>query len=247
MTQNILIVGATSGIAQAVARRYAAEGCRFFLAARNAARLDLVANDLAVRGASKIDTFIMDANDLDSVPRMLDAAWTALAKVDVALVAHGTLPDQKRTETDLAYAIAEFRTNAESVIVCLVSLAMKFKSQGRGTIAVIGSVAGDRGRASNYLYGSAKAAVDVYVSGLRAQMFKLGVHVLTIKPGFVATPMTVGLNLPKILTASPDKVAKDIQIAISKRKDILYTPWFWVLIMWVIRYIPGPIFKRLGF
>ena len=247
MTQNILIVGATSGIAEAVARRYAVEGHRFFLVARNAAKLDMVANDLIARGASKVNTFVMDANDLETLPKMLNEAWAALAQVDIALIAHGTLPDQKRAETDIAYAVAEFRTNGESVIACLAGLVTRFESQRKGIIAVIGSVAGDRGRASNYLYGAAKAAVDVYASGLRGRLFKAGVHVLTIKPGFVATPMTADLNLPAMLIVSPEKVAKDIQNAISKQKDILYTPGFWALIMLVIRLIPRPIFKRLEF
>jgi decaprenylphospho-beta-D-erythro-pentofuranosid-2-ulose 2-reductase len=168
-----------------------------------------------------------------------------LDTVDVALVAHGTLPDQQRTETDIAYAIAEFRTNAESVIACLAGLAQRFELQGKGVIAVIGSVAGDRGRASNYLYGAAKAAIDTYASGLRVRLLKSDVHVLTIKPGFVATLMTANLNLPKRLTATPEYVARDIQHAITKKKDVLYTPWFWNWIMLIIRWIPAVIFNRM--
>lgn len=247
MSQNVLIVGATSGIAEAVARRYAAQGCRLFLVARNATKLEQVANDLLARGATGVDRYVMDANDLASLPAMLDAAWGALQHVDVALVAHGTLPDQKRTETDLAYAVSEFRTNGESVIACLAALATRFEPQGKGVIAVIGSVAGDRGRASNYLYGSAKAAVDTFASGLRARLFKAGVHVLTIKPGFVATAMTAGLNLPEKLTATPDTVAKHITTAITRSTDVLYTPMFWGFVMAIIRFMPQFLFKRFGF
>ena len=244
MNQNILIVGATSGIAEAVARRYAQQGARLFLTARNKIRLQTLSTDLAARGAREVQTFIVDANDSDRMSQMMDAAWEAFGTVDVALVAHGTLPDQQRTEIEIQYAIAEFRNNAESVIVCLALLAERFKSQSNGVIAVIGSVAGDRGRAGNYLYGAAKAAIDTYASGLRARLFKLGIHVMTIKPGFVYTPMTVDLNLPTRLTATPDSVAKDIQSAIENRVDVLYTPWFWRWILLIIRSIPEVLFKR---
>jgi len=245
MNQNILIIGTTSGIAEAVARRYAEQGSRFFLVARNNNKLQAISTDLAARGAKDVQTFVIDANDSDLIPQMVDAAWQAFGTIDVALVAHGTLSDQLRTEADIAYAIAEFRTNAESVIACLAALAQRFVPQGKGVIAVIGSVAGDRGRASNYLYGAAKAAIDTYASGLRARLFKSGVHVLTIKPGFVATSMTANLNLPERLTATPESVARDIQRAINKRRDVLYTPWFWNWIMLIIRWIPAAIINRM--
>jgi short-subunit dehydrogenase len=244
MNQNILIIGATSGIAEAVARRYAQQGARLFLTARNSIKLQALSTDLAARGANEVQTFVMDANDSFRLPHMVDAAWKAFGTVDVALVAHGTLPDQQRAEIEIPYAIAEFRTNAESVIACLAVLAARFEPQGRGVIAVIGSVAGDRGRAGNYLYGAAKAAIDTYASGLRARLFKRDIHVLTIKPGFVSTPMTANLNLPARLTATPDSVAKDIQLAIENRSDVLYTPWFWRWILLIIRSIPEVLFKR---
>lgn len=244
MTQNILIYGATSGIAEAVARIYASQGACLFLVARNAEKLGVVASDLSARGASDVKTFVMDANDTTKLSQMLDAAWCAL-RVDVALVAHGTLPDQARCEAELDYAVSEFRTNAESVIACLTALANRFEQQGHGVIAVIGSVAGDRGRASNYLYGAAKAAVHAFASGLRGRLFKAGVHVLTIKPGFVDTPMTKGLPLPQALVVSADKVATDIVGAIEKKRDMIYTPWFWRFIMLIIIHIPNVMFKRM--
>lgn len=245
MNQNIIIIGATSGIAEAVARRYAAQGAGVFLVARNSEKLEAISADLAARGAYKVASFVLDANDTVHIPEMLNAAWQAFDHFDLALVAHGTLPDQSRCEVDLAYAIAEFRTNAESVITCLASLSDCFEKQGKGVVAVIGSVAGDRGRGSNYLYGAAKAAIEAFTSGLRMRLFKSGIHVLLIKPGFVATAMTADMNLPPLLTASPETVAKDIQYAVHKRKDVLYTPWFWSLIMWIIRWIPTVLFKRL--
>jgi decaprenylphospho-beta-D-erythro-pentofuranosid-2-ulose 2-reductase len=244
MTQRVIIMGATSGIAEAVCRRYAAEGARLFLVARNADKLAAISSDLLARGAKEAHTYVLDANDTSRIPAMVDAAWRALGACDVALVAHGTLPDQARTQAELDYAVSEFRTNAESVIACLNALALRFEPQGSGVLAVIGSVAGDRGRGSNYLYGAAKAAIDTYSSGLRARLFKEGVHVLIIKPGFVATAMTADLNLPKKLTATPDQVAMDIQQAIVKRQDVLYTPWFWAWVMRIIRWLPAFVFKR---
>ena len=244
MKQNIIIIGATSAIAEAVARRYAESGAQLFLVARNNDKLQLIAIDLKIRGASAVQTWVMDANDSEAILPMLDAAWNAFNSYDVALIAHGTLPDQARTETDMIYALDQFRTNGDSVIACLTGLAMRFEPQGKGVIAVISSVAGDRGRASNALYGAAKAAINTYASGLRVRLFKSGVHVLLIKPGFVATPMTAELDLPARLTVSADVVATDIQQAINKRKNVLYTPWFWQWIMLIIRTIPEFLFKK---
>ena len=247
MSQHVLIMGATSGMAEALARIYAGQGAKLFLVARNADKLNAVASDLQARGASEVKTWVMDANNSNAIAPMLDAAWQAFGNIDVALVAHGTLPDQLRTQIDMPYAISEFRTNAESVIACLAGLAIKFEPQGKGVIAVIGSVAGDRGRASNYLYGAAKAAVETFASGLRARLFSAGVHVLLVKPGFVATPMTAHLPLPSMLTLSADQAATDIVKAINKRKDVLYTAWFWAWIMLIIRWLPAAVFKRLKF
>jgi decaprenylphospho-beta-D-erythro-pentofuranosid-2-ulose 2-reductase len=245
MTQTILIVGATSGIAQALARRFAQRGARMFLVARDSSRVEAVAADLRARGASAVNVFVMDVNDTARLDSMLQNAWQTLGHVDFALVAHGTLPDSARASTDRTYLIEQFRTNAESVIVCLAGLAQCFQSQGNGVLGVIGSVAGDRGRASNYAYGAAKAAVHAFASGLRAQLFRHGVHVVTIKPGFVATQMTAHLNLPARLTAQPDTVAARIESALESRANIVYTPGFWWMVMAIIRLMPEALFKRL--
>lgn len=245
MSQNILIIGATSGIAEAMARRYAIQGANLFLVARNPEKLSIISSDLLVRGALNVQEFVMDINDTELISTMADNAWKFMGSINVALIAHGTLPDQIRAEEDISYAVSEFKTNAESVIACMAALAVRFEVQGSGVIAVIGSVAGDRGRPGNYLYGAAKAAIETFSSGLRARLFNKGVHVLLVKPGFVATSMTASLGLPELLTAGPDKVAMDIERAICKRKDVLYTPWFWSLIMLIIRWIPMVVFKRL--
>jgi hypothetical protein len=245
MSKTILIFGATSCIAEAVSRLYACQGARLFLVARNTGKLAVVASNLYALGATEVKTFVMDANNLSKLPNMVSNAWDVFKNFDVALIAHGTLPDQARCEAEPDYAVTEFRTNAESIIACLTSLANQFERQGHGVIAVIGSVAGDRGRASNYVYGAAKAAVDAFASGLRGRLFRADVHLITIKPGFVDTPMTKRLPIPKILLASADRVAIDIVRAIEKKRDVLYTPSFWLIIMFVIMLIPNMLFKRI--
>ena len=243
--KKILIVGAASAIASACARLWAAEKAEFFLVARNAERLRQVADDLVARGATAAHVYALDMNDLAQHARMLDACFAALRTVDIALVAHGTLPDQAACERDVELALREFSSNGLSVISALTLLANRMEPQRAGVIAVISSVAGDRGRFSNYVYGTAKAAVSTFCEGLRARLFHAGVHVLTIKPGFVDTPMTRGLPLPAALVATPERVARDIQRAIERRGNSIYTPGFWALIMLVIKSVPNFIFKRL--
>ncbi|AMV43444.1 SDR family oxidoreductase [Paraburkholderia caribensis] len=242
--KNILIVGATSAIAIACARQWAKEGARFFLVARNGERLEQVAGDLKARGAQLASCHQLDIDRLDLHATMLEQCAAELGALDVVLVAPGTLPDQAACQSDPAVAVKEFTTNATSLIALLTPIANTLEAQKRGTLAVISSVAADRGRPSNYLYGSAKAALSAFCEGLNARLFKAGAHVLTIKPGFVATPMTAGLPLPGPLVATPEKVASDILRAIDKRKDVVYTPWFWSLIMLIIRSVPKPVFKR---
>jgi decaprenylphospho-beta-D-erythro-pentofuranosid-2-ulose 2-reductase len=246
MTQNILIIGATSAIAEAVAHHYAKAGANLFLVGRDQQKLKTVAANLQARGAKSTHCATADANDYLALEEAIETAWSQMGAVDVALIAHGTLPDQGRCEADLSYAIQEFRNNGETAIACLTLLANRLEPQKKGVLAVISSVAGDRGRPSNYLYGSAKAAVDAFASGLRGRLFKSGVQVLIIKPGFVATPMTANLRLPEKLTATADKVAGDIVKAIRRRKDVVYTPGFWVWIMLVVRNVPGVIFNRMS-
>lgn len=241
---RVLVVGATSAIAGACARRWAERGASLMLVARNAERLAQAKADLEARGATRVLTHILDINSLDAQAAMLDAAFAALGEVDAALIAPGTLPDQGACERDPGLAVAEIATNAVSVIHLLLLLAPRMEKQARGAIAVISSVAGDRGRASNYVYGAAKAALSTFCEGLTARLFKAGVQLTTIKPGFVDTPMTASLRLPRALVASPDRVAGDILSALDRRRDVVYTPWFWAWIMLVIRSMPGFLLKR---
>ena len=242
--KNIVVVGATSAIAIACAREWAAEGARFFLVARNQERMEQVAADLTARGAASAAVYRLDIDRLDDHAAMLADCAARMDSIDIVLIASGTLPDQAACQSDPAVAVREFHTNALSLIALLTPLANRLEAQRHGTLAVISSVAGDRGRPSNYLYGSAKAALQAFLEGLRARLFKVGAHVVDIRPGFVATPMTAGLPLPGPLVATPEKVAKDIVRAVARKKDVIYTPWFWWGIMFIIRNVPRFVFKR---
>lgn len=243
--QRILIIGATSAIAESVSRLYAQQGARLFLLGRDAARLNAITEDLLVRGASAATYGLLDVNDLASHTPALDGAWAALSNVDVVLVAHGTLPNQNACETNAQLAMKEFSTNGTSTLALLIEIAHRMQPAKKGTIAVISSVAGDRGRASNYLYGAAKAAVSTYLSGLRQRMYKHGISVITIKPGFVDTPMTRDFK-KGLLWAKPEDVAAGIVKSVERGRSVVYLPGFWRFIMTVIRLIPEFIFKRLS-
>jgi len=242
--RKILIVGVTSAIAEATARIWAQRGDQLFLVARNKERLEAIADDLRVRGCPKVETYCMDANDFEAHVPMLDAADRALNGLDTVLIAHGTLSVQAVCQQSVELTMQEIRTNALSFIALLTHIANRFEQQQKGTIAVISSVAGDRGRQSNYIYGSAKAMVTTFTSGLRQRLLKSGVHVVTIKPGFVDTPMTKEFK-KGILWASPDKISYQIHMAIENRRNITYTPKYWWLIMCVIKAIPENLFKRV--
>ena len=243
--KRVLIIGASSAIAEAAARLWAVQGASLFLVARKADRLQAIAADLSVRGAAKVGTQVMDATDVAAHAAMFDAALVELGSIDIALIAHGTLPDQKACEASVEVALKEIDNNGLSVIALATCLANLMEAQGSGCIAVISSVAGDRGRQSNYVYGAAKGMVTRFLQGLRNRLAKKGVQVLTIKPGFVDTPMTAAFK-KGALWAQPDDVARGILAAIEKGKNEVYLPGFWWLIMAIIRHIPEPIFKKLS-
>jgi len=242
--KKILIIGAGSAIAEAAARQWAAQGHSLYLLARNEERLGAMAADLKVRGAAMAAFSVLDVNQFERHAAAIDAAVAALSGLDTVLIAHGTLGDQKRCEHDVAATLQELNTNALSVISMLTLLANRFEAQRHGTLAVIGSVAGDRGRQSNYVYGTAKGAVTIFLQGLRNRLQPAGVQVLTIKPGFVDTPMTASFKKGP-LWATPEAVAASIVSAVEKRRDVLYTPWFWLGIMTLIKLVPERVFKKL--
>lgn len=242
--KKILIIGANSGIAEAVARRLATRGDRLYLLARSGERLQALATDLELRGAQIAGFAVFDANRLESHGTLIDAAWASLGSLDAALIAHGSLGDQKACEAGVPETLAELSTNALSVISLCTLLANRFEAQKAGCLAVISSVAGERGRQSNYVYGTAKAAVSTFCQGLRNRLHKSGVRVVTIKPGFVDTPMTAGLK-KGLLFAGADDVAKGIVRALDGGGDVVYLPWFWRPIMALVRGVPETVFKRL--
>ena len=242
---RILILGATSAIAQAVADQLAPSGASFFLVARHAERLDAVRRNLLVHGASKVEIRALDLDDTDAHPALLGDAVATLGTIDLALIAHGVLGDQQQDQASYAATAAILHTNFMSAVSLITWLANHFEQTHQGTLAVIGSVAGDRGRKSNYIYGASKGALSIFLDGVRNRIDRAGVQVLTIRPGFVATPMTAHLKQGPLF-ASPAKVAKGILKAVQGRKDIVYVPGFWAPIMLIIRHVPGSIFKKLN-
>jgi short-subunit dehydrogenase len=241
---RVLIVGATSAIATETARAYAAYGARLFLTGRDAARLDGVAADLRVRGAGAVETAVLDVTDRGRRTEVIEAAWAAFGGLDVALLAHGMLPDQARCQTSVNDALTAVDVNFTSTVALLTPLANRFEAARAGCIAVISSVAGDRGRQSNYVYGCAKGGLDRFLEGLRNRLFRSGVAVVTLKPGFVDTPMTAGMRQGPLF-ASARRAGRAVHGAIERRRDVAYIPWFWRPIMAIIRALPEPVFKRL--
>jgi decaprenylphospho-beta-D-erythro-pentofuranosid-2-ulose 2-reductase len=243
--RKVLILGATSGIAMATARLLAAEGASLYLAARNPERLSVIAADLRLRGAQYVAESVTNLDTTAQHPALIADAIKQLGGLDLVLLAHGVLGDQKEAEDRYAVAAAILQTNLLSAVSLLTLLSNYFVQQRSGTLAVITSVAGDRGRKSNYLYGTSKGALNIFLDGLRNRIDREGVQVLTIRPGFVATAMTA--HLPQgPLFASPQTIAEGILSAIKKRKDIVYLPWFWSPIMQIIQAIPESIFKKLN-
>jgi len=243
--RKILVLGATSGIAEATCRIWASQGASLFLVARNAEKLAAVAADLRTRGASYIDIAVADLDDTEKHSELLAHAINSLTGMDIAYLAHGVLGDQTEAERDFNTAAQIIHTNFMAPASLLTWLANFCVQRHAGTLAVISSVAGDRGRKSNYLYGSSKAGLSAFLGGLRNRVDREGVTILTIKPGPTKTAMTA--NMPKSEKfADPESVAESIVSAIDKRKDVLYVPFQWQPIMFIIRNIPERIFKKLN-
>lgn len=239
----ILIVGAKSDIAKATAREYAKHGYNLYLAVRNAHELETFAKDINVRTQQTVKTIEWDILDYQSHQEIYDRLDEKPLGVITAV---GYLGTQERAETDFDETQRIIDTNYTGVVRLLNIIANDFEQRKSGFIIGISSVAGDRGRKSNYVYGSAKAALTAYLSGLRNRLHGSHVQVLTVKPGFVATKMTQGMDLPEKLTAKPEEVASDIYHAQLKGKDILYTKWVWKYIMLIITTIPERLFKGMS-
>ena len=244
--RRVLLLGATSAIAQAVARVYAQQGARLALVARNRQYLEVVAADLRVRGASALWTEVGDLLELERHPALVERAQQALGGLDVALVAHGVLPVQAEALADSRIAQLCWQTNFVSAASLLEAVGQRMEEAGHGTLGVLSSVAGERGRAELYVYGASKAALTAYASGLGQRLSRKGVRVVTVKPGPVATPMTAGRVTRTGLLADVDKVGRRIHRALERGWPVVYAPAYWRLVMAVVRLVPTALFRRLG-
>lgn len=240
--QAVLILGARSDIGMAVAHRFAAQGYRVQLAARDAASLETDKSDIEVRHGASVTL-----HEFDALATQTHAAFVAgLPELPaIAVCAVGLLGDQTASERDVKSAIQVMRSNYEGPASILAELANRFVERGSGTLVGISSVAGLRGRATNYVYGSAKAALTTFLSGLRNRLARHDVHVVTVLPGFVATRMTEHMDLPKLMTARPQEVAEAIHRAAEKKYNIIYVRPVWRVVMSAIKLIPESVFKKM--
>lgn len=240
---NTLIVGATSAIAAEVARRYAERGDRLFLVARNEIRLAKFRSEL---GDAVVGTRVADLSLHEHAEDVIGSAIESLGELDIAVIAHGLLGDQIDTEQEWEAAKEVLDVNFASVVALLVPLANYFERRGLGDIAVLSSVAGERGRPRNYTYGAAKGALTIYLQGLQSRLWKRGVSVHTIKLGPVDTPMTATHD-KNLLFATAPGVARSIVAKIDGRGGAAFVPWYWAPIMQVVRVLPESIFQRIRF
>lgn len=246
--RRIVIFGATSRIATEAARLWLARGVHLVLVARNAERLRMLNDDLSLRagGLAEVDAVTADLGALDTLPALWSSLSERFSDLDAVLIAHGSLPNQRRCESDPKTMLHEISVNALSAMVLLTAIANDFEARGSGTIGVIGSVSGDRGRKDSYVYGAAKGMLALFLQGLRNRLHDKGVRVITVKPGFVITPMTQDFDRHGPLWVRPEGVARGIVRAYRGGGEVVYLPWFWRPIMWMIRLIPERIFKRLS-
>jgi decaprenylphospho-beta-D-erythro-pentofuranosid-2-ulose 2-reductase len=242
MEENVLILGAASDMAVAIARKFASAGYSVTLAARNIEKLQAIESDLKVRYKGIVHSVFFDALDFSDHEKFYQ---TLPEKPDVVVCVFGWLGDQAEAEMSWKATEEILFTNYVGAVSILNVVANEFEKKKKGTIVGISSVAGERGRQSNYLYGSAKAGFTAYLSGLRSRLYKQGVHVLTVKPGFVKTKMIENLKTPGPITAEPKKVADHIFNGVKKKHNSIYVLPVWSLIMFIIRNIPEGIFKRL--
>jgi len=242
--EKVVVFGATSAMAQETARLLAARGAELVLVGRDPERLDAVAADARVRGARRVQAMAADLDDAERHAELLGRAASFLGRVDLVLLAQGLLAGSDACEADAALAERVLLTNLVAPALLLQRAAGLLAAQGSGTIVAISSVAGDRGRQSNYVYGASKAGLSTLLGGLRNRLFRRGVHVVTVKPGPVDSAMTDGLpRAPR--RAAPSVVAAAIVRAVERRRDVVYAPGRWRVIMAVVRHVPEWIFKRL--
>ena len=242
--KSLLVLGGTSDIGRAVAIHYATRGWRVLLAGRDPMALERNAADIGTRTGSAISIHALDVLQTGQFPAFLDSLGTL---PDTVICVVGMLGDQRRAETDPSFAATVMRSNYEGPAILLSLIAERFAARGRGTIVGISSVAGDRGRASNYVYGSAKSGFTTFLSGLRNRLARTDVRVITVKPGFVRTRMTAGMRLPARLTAAPEEVAVAVYAAEKRKRDVVYVRPVWRLVMSIIGALPESVFKKTRF
>lgn len=242
-TPTLLIAGAKSDIARAVARHYAEQGCALQLAARNPDQLQADVEDLKLRGAASVTLLELDVES----PKSIEACVSNLAPFpDIAVCAVGYLGEQEQTQQNPEESQRVIAANLTGPALLFERLAERMSERRSGSLVGISSVAGDRGRASNYWYGCAKAGFSAFLSGLRQRLHRSGVQVITVKPGFVRTAMTADLDLPLLLTATPEKIAQDLASAVDRKQSVVYTPFYWRFIMMIITGIPEFLFKKVS-
>jgi decaprenylphospho-beta-D-erythro-pentofuranosid-2-ulose 2-reductase len=241
---KILIIGATSAIAKATARLYAARHAQLFLIGRNEDLLIELKEDLTIRGAQSVASHVLDLSKQKDHREAIEQARISLEEIDIALLCHGSLPDQEACESDYKKAEREINVNGLSVISLCTEISKVLKAQQSGVLAVITSVAGDRGRQPNFIYGAAKSMVSTYLQGLRGKLLAHKVHVVDIRPGLVDTPMTAKFD-KGLLWSTPELVANKIVRSIDNRRHTVYVPGYWRIIMATVCSIPEFIFKRL--
>ena len=243
--KGVLVLGATSGIGRALARRLGRAGHPLLLAGRDPAVLSELATDIEIRFDVKVSVVGFEALDFDAHAEFFtDCTQHFSGDLEGVVLCHGQMPEQEDAENDFALARRMIEVNYLSAVSLLGHAAHYFESRKAGFVAAVTSVAGDRGRASNYLYGSSKSALSALLSGLRVRLAKVGVAVVDIRPGFVDTQLTWG-RPGMFLVASPDAVANDAYRGITRNRAEVYTPFFWAGIMLIIRSIPNAIFRRL--
>jgi len=244
VSETVLILDATSAIARSAARAFAERGYSLYLAGRDAGELERMASDLRIRYRAEVRYGLFEAGDYDSHARFIGQVKDELGGLKGVLLAFGYLGEQRLAASDSAERLDIIGRNLTGAINLLEPVAALLERQGSGFIIGISSVAGDRGRQSNYIYGAAKGGFTLYLQGLRNRLFPAGVRVLTVKPGFVDTAMTYGMQ-GLFLVASPEYVGIRIVRALEEGRDVVYLPWFWRYIMLLLKLIPESLFKRL--
>ena len=241
---NILIIGATSSIARSVSRLYAVRNAKIFLVARDKLLLQEAAIDLEVRGAKAVGAVLYDAENTSDHSSVINSAVEFLGSIDIALICHGNLPNQEECQANYEKAEAAINVNGLSVISLCTEIVNNLRKERKGTLAIITSVAGERGRQPNFVYGAAKSMVSTYLQGLRGSLLNENIHIIDIRPGLVDSPMTAQLEKGS-LWSSPEAIAPTIVKGIGKKKHVIYAPFYWRFIMLAIHMIPETIFKRV--